>query len=589
MPLKYQLWGFMQQRQVALLLFSAYLHDIGMTPERKKVTLHHNYLLTGDPGNLSEEEIKEFQRWLDDEGHNFVPPLSREPYTVETLRLADEIITYYCRHRHNDWSEEWIRKNLSGYKLGTYVGWIDDLVTLCRSHHYGYFELIQEKFNPRPVGSPAVVVHLRYLGCVLRIADILEFDPERTPEVILRHRDVSSGSLIYWYKDHQITLLLEGNRLIIAARSPSAHIHRALEVMVDQIDEELRLCRRLADETHFEKCPGLQENLPHRWDLSSSVHRDIFALEGTYDYINGAFRPDTKKLLTLLSGVNLYGTPLAAVRELLQNAFDAIRERMAWQRLAQPNPCDWDLVQSLESLHRVELRLDTSSDGVWLICSDTGVGMTKAIIRDHLLVSGTARRHDIQDIERRCKAAGFPLGRTGQFGIGVLSYFMLANRVVIRTRRSQEPGDTEPHGWRFETEGVGSFGELRRDSFSQSGTEIHLRLRPEVLKDDNPIVWFKALREYLQNTLHYIPCEFRLKSDLPDCETLIFRAGWILGGDHLTQMALDGLQRRTGWRAADETPAHLLSITRQQEREAENRHWKEVQAEAQRCLRWMTR
>lgn len=241
--------------EVAMLILSAYLHDIGMTPERRKVSLHYDYLLSGDPQALSHDEIREFQKWLDNEGSGIVPPLTPERTTTETSRLAGELIKYYCRCRHNDWSEDRIRENLSDCHLGTYVDWVDDLVELCRSHHYGYTELVKDKFNARLVGSPARVVHLRYLACVLRIADVLEFDPERTPDVILRHRDISSDSLIYWWKDHYISMVQEGNRLILSARPPKAYIHRAIEMTADQVDDELRLCRTLADETHFESVP----------------------------------------------------------------------------------------------------------------------------------------------------------------------------------------------------------------------------------------------------------------------------------------------------------------------------------------------
>jgi HSP90 family molecular chaperone len=43
-----------------------------------------------------------------------------------------------------------------------------------------------------------------------------------------------------------------------------------------------------------------------------------------------------RRFLKLLSGVELYGNELAAVRELLQNACDAVRERIARERLAAP-------------------------------------------------------------------------------------------------------------------------------------------------------------------------------------------------------------------------------------------------------------
>jgi len=102
--------------ELALLLLSAYLHDIGITPEQHKVSSHYGYLLTGSCADLSQTEINELQKWLDDTGYDIVPPLSKEPPSPEILRFANELITHYCRHRHNDWSENLIRRNLPGQK-----------------------------------------------------------------------------------------------------------------------------------------------------------------------------------------------------------------------------------------------------------------------------------------------------------------------------------------------------------------------------------------------------------------------------------------------------------------------------------------
>ena len=45
--------------------------------------------------------------------------------------------------------------------------------------------------------------------------------------------------------------------------------------------------------------------------------------------------------------------------------------------------------------------------------------------------------------ERRCNEHGFSSERTGQFGIGVLSYFMLADRLELRIERVPAAG-SEP-------------------------------------------------------------------------------------------------------------------------------------------------
>jgi hypothetical protein len=187
--------------ELALFLLSAYLHDIGMTPEQARVQRHWRHLVFGStPGEkegLSREEAEEFQRWLDDERDWLVPPLARDGKADEgDLRQAAELITYYARHKHNDWSGAWIRQHVTG-ALGSYEGWIEDLVRLCQSHHEGYADLVKEAFDPRPAGRHGEVVHLRYLACVLRVADILDVDPERTPPVLFQHRDIAPKSVIY--------------------------------------------------------------------------------------------------------------------------------------------------------------------------------------------------------------------------------------------------------------------------------------------------------------------------------------------------------------------------------------------------------
>jgi len=356
--------------ELSLLLLLAYLHDIGMTPEFKKVHAHYTYLLTGDKLLLTDEDIDALQTWLDNEGYQIVPPIPDTMPLIERLNLAGELTTYYCRERHNMWSAEWIGSHLSNEPLGNYNGWIDDLIRLCQSHHFGYDRLKEQAFRPRLVGEPAVVVNLRFLALVLRMADILEFDPERTPDVILRHRDIAPESQIYWWKDKAISLKFADERIVVSARPSSARIHKAIDDTVNAIDAELSLCRTLADEFPLGAVPGLAEPLPYRWALLSGVHRDIEPSEGMYEYIDGAFRPDTKKLLSLLSGTSLYQNPLMAVRELVQNAFDAVSERIAYQKLAQPNPASVTLAKELAKQHRVSLRVETRGQDAYLVCSD---------------------------------------------------------------------------------------------------------------------------------------------------------------------------------------------------------------------------
>lgn len=567
--------------ELSLLLLAAYLHDIGMTPELKRVDNHFGYLLTADKTHLPPGEIAELQTWLDDKGYEVIPPISDALPLTDKLMLAREITTYYCRHRHNDWSGEWIRANLANENLSSYSGWIEDLVLLCQSHHFGFEKLTQLAFRPRRVASPSEVVNLRFLALALRTADILEFDPERTPDIILRHRDVASASQIYWWKDKEISLRLTEGKVVITARPSSARMHRAIEETADSIDVELALCKRIADDLPLGSIPGEGE-LPYHWKLQAVCHRDIEARAGMYEYINGAFRPDTQKLLSLLSGTSLYQTPLHAIRELVQNAFDAVSERIAYLRLEQRNPSSVAWAKQFADQHRVSLQLELEGNDAYLVCTDNGIGMTKAIIRDRVLVAGSKPRHDVRALDRRCRDAGFDLCRSGQFGIGVLSYFMIASCVEIETLRALESGDSDSTKWHFETEGIGSFGELRKIGGSLAGTRVRLRLNRKIFS--NPVDWYAVVRQYLERTLVYCPCEFSFASTLPQCRPLELTPGW--SPRNYTAQATDSL--RASSLESDSEKSHLLSRAEREKRIAADRKLAQLEQEVQGCLRWRT-
>jgi hypothetical protein len=532
--------------ELAFLLLSAYLHDIGMAPAQKKVERHRRHILFGDdkkPEKLSEDEALAFREFYDSSDWNAPVPFAPEGGADEVaIQSANEVLTDYCRYKHNDWSEAWMRQHLNSAdrNLPHYPHWLDDLILICRSHHYGFEHLKRDEFNPALVSNEDVV-HRRFLACVLRVGDVLENDPERTPAVLFEHRGIRSSSEIYWQKDHYLNVKRDGDHLAVFAEPDSAAIEKAIRTTIDWIQAELSLCVQLASERPFGQAPfATIRPLPHEWKYPSVIVPTIRP-KSDYVYIEGSFRPNTRKLLELLSGVELYKNPLVAVRELLQNAFDAVREAIAVERLRE---IERGLAPSGEDVANgffVDLRLENRPDGrTWLVCRDNGIGMNRVLIERYMLVSGSSRRHEIEELDRRCRAKGFRMGRTGKFGIGVLSYFMLADRVEFVTLRRRHPIDhsSEESGWRFTTGGIGSFGELRKISARQvnEGCEVALRVRKNLpLKGvdgdevaDAPKQLPSVLMKYIREAIVRTPCRLRL--DLgPTCGCKsVTISGWAL-------------------------------------------------------------
>ena len=512
--------------EISLALLAAYLHDIGMSPSGTVSAAHYKYIVTGDAKGLSAADREDFQRWLDEHWGGQQPPFEHKVGHTGA-DMPEEILSYYTRYRHNDWSERWIRDNVAKFGLGLYPNWLDDLVSLCRSHHEHLQDLKGARFDAKIVGSEGTVVNLRYLAALLRLADVTEFDPERTPEVILNHRNIPASSKIYWQKDHQISFRIDkaGRSMLLTARTPNAAIHRAVLETLDAVNIELSTCSVLAQTGAF-KLGAVPEGERERyvWRWPTQLSHDIREKDSSFVYIDGAFRPNVARTLELLSGVALYGHPLAALRELMQNAVDAVRQQIAYERLLGGEPASSEEHSRLQQSHVIRLTIESDQTGLWLRCSDDGVGMTKNIIERHLLVSGSKPPVQTITLERSASDAGFSVGRTGQFGIGVLSYFMIADRIEISTRRSAEAGDADGQGWWFGTDGVGQFGELAPLSRGSRGTEVRLRLRLDRFGTDVDSV-FLQIKRYLQNSVLSIPCRFELY-DETGANKFSLGAGW---------------------------------------------------------------
>ena len=127
------------------------------------------------------------------------------------------------------------------------------------------------------------------------------------------------------------------------------------------------------------------------------------------------------ELARKLGGEQLYGNdPIVPLRELIQNAADAVRAR----RLLENLPANWG---------RVTVRLGKDIQGWWLEVEDTGIGMSEAVLTGPLLDFGTTYWGSrlMREEHEGLWSKGFE--PTGRFGIGFFSVFMWGHRVSITT------------------------------------------------------------------------------------------------------------------------------------------------------------
>ncbi|MFZ2749871.1 MAG: HSP90 family protein [Propioniciclava sp.] len=153
-----------------------------------------------------------------------------------------------------------------------------------------------------------------------------------------------------------------------------------------------------------------------------------------------AFQVDLRGVVDLLAR-HLYSSPRVYLRELMQNGVDAITARRA---LGDGAP------------ERIDLR---PLPGGGLEVCDTGIGLTGKDARDLLATIGRSSKRDVE-------LGGGREEFLGQFGIGLLSAFMVADEIdmVSRCARPAPDGGRAPAiRWRGFTDGRYELTELADD------------------------------------------------------------------------------------------------------------------------------
>ncbi|MEX0726352.1 MAG: HSP90 family protein [Planctomycetaceae bacterium] len=162
------------------------------------------------------------------------------------------------------------------------------------------------------------------------------------------------------------------------------------------------------------------------------------------------FQVHLSGLINLLSN-HLYSGPEVFVRELLQNGVDAIRAR----QLKEPRFAG-----------KMTLELSKPVKGVPTITfMDNGVGLTEDEVHRFLAIIGES--------SKRADAGERPTDFIGQFGIGLLSCFLVSDEIVVVSRSMTGTPAVE---WRGKPDGTYQLKTL--DADLDAGTQVFLRCKP---------------------------------------------------------------------------------------------------------------
>lgn len=198
------------------------------------------------------------------------------------------------------------------------------------------------------------------------------------------------------------------------------------------------------------------------------------------------FQAEVAELLNLMVH-SVYSETDVFLRELISNASDAC-DKVRYEAIENPT-----LLAGDEKLG-IRLRPDVAAKT--LTITDNGIGMDRQELIDNL---GTLARSGTKAFLKGLKDAKGGLGLIGQFGVGFYAAFMVADRIMVTSRRA---GSAE--AWTWTSEGGAGFEVARAkeaDARIVRGTEIVLHLREDAERYVQPFELERIVHTYSEHIL----------------------------------------------------------------------------------------
>jgi len=195
------------------------------------------------------------------------------------------------------------------------------------------------------------------------------------------------------------------------------------------------------------------------------------------------FQAEVSELLHLMVH-SVYSETDIFLRELISNASDAC-DKLRYEAIANPS-----LMGDGEA---PKIRIVPSKKDSTLAIADNGIGMDRQELIDNL---GTIARSGTRSFLARIKEAKDGAGLIGQFGVGFYSAFMVADRIIVTSRRAGAP-----EAWTWSSSGGSGFEIAQADAEASParGTSIVLHLKADAAKYLEAFEIERIVRSYSDN------------------------------------------------------------------------------------------
>lgn len=459
-----------------LIVVSTYFHDLGMLVTRDEYENRNNsseYESFYEDYITKDENIVSFSSLKKEEQERFV--------YQEYVRLHHgDRIASWIRGDENRWcyTDQKVQEIISSMVSDFRPMFKDDLATICESHNLNDLDDFDKYKVEKSYGtSPQEKGNVFYASLIVRTADLLHITSDRTPTI--EYAIISPTNPISqeeWAKQNAVSSVFpkiaedhDGNKDDTLPKDTfevSAFFEKedgffSLIEYLNYAREELKNNNRLNEIA--------KKKYASKYDYPWKDIDDSTIQTKNFERRQLSFTIDQQKILSLLVGETLYNNLSVSLRELSQNAIDAVKVKL--YELQEDRKTDG-------YKPRVDVYWDTANRE--LIVCDNGTGMNMDIIENHLLKVGSSR---YQDPEFQKKHPNY--NSISKFGIGLLTCFLIADDVDILTQMNEKEKPLllkirNVHGKYLLKHGVDKNSNLK--IIGKTGTSIKLKIRPSVKK-----------------------------------------------------------------------------------------------------------
>jgi molecular chaperone HtpG len=423
-------------------------------------------------------------------------PAKRPPLDPLSMTQRDRLlIGEFIRRHHARLAHEFAVFGIPGVEgrrvefapsvLQSHIGDLAGLVA--RSHGLNVRSLmpyLQKLYHPRDFHG----VHAIFLMALLRVSDYLQVQAARAPNQLLHVRQLRSPISLREWNTHQAIANItyahdDPEAIYIDARPADVATYLRLKHLLAGLQAEVDSSWAVLGEVYGRFSPLDELGLLLRRVRSNLDEPTEFRKTVSFAPRAAAFETSDPDLLKLLIQP-LYGdNPEIGVRELIQNAVDAVRELAELRKhrpILEPSP-------ALDQASDVVVTLQKTENGGRITVSDKGTGMTEDTICDYFLKAGASFRKSsawkkaFEDESGKSKVQ-----RSGRFGIGALAAFLLGERISVKTRHVDSS-----YGIEFSTTLDAASIQLDINANLPVGTTIAIELAPSVYDRlrDAPWAW----------------------------------------------------------------------------------------------------